>query len=98
MPPVLRAPGIVGALPNSADGCGYVLTINGSATRTRQDYLGVLQDYEDDFLWSSFLGSPDVHHVNADGVTGGCGNGNFCPNRPVSRDQMAVFLVRTFDL
>ncbi len=48
---MLRAPGIVGALPNSADGCGYVLTISGSATRTRQHYLGVLQDYEDDFLW-----------------------------------------------
>jgi hypothetical protein len=26
------------------------------------------------------------------GVTGGCGNGNFCPNDPVSRGQMAVFI------
>ncbi len=91
MPPVLRAPGIVGALPNSADGCGYVLTINGSATRTRQDYLGVLQDYEDDFLWSSFLGSPDVYHVNADGVTGGYYGW-------IEKEGTFVFLVRTFGL
>ena len=28
------------------------------------------------------------------GITAGCGNGNFCPDSPVSRDQMAVFLIR----
>jgi uncharacterized repeat protein (TIGR03803 family) len=28
------------------------------------------------------------------GVTGGCGGGNFCPNNPVLRSQMAVFLLR----
>jgi hypothetical protein len=27
------------------------------------------------------------------GITGGCGNGIFCPNDPVTRAQMAVFLV-----
>jgi hypothetical protein len=27
------------------------------------------------------------------GITGGCGGGNFCPNHPVTRAQMAVFLV-----
>jgi hypothetical protein len=29
------------------------------------------------------------------GVTGGCGNGNYCPTSPVTREQMAVFLLRT---
>jgi hypothetical protein len=29
-------------------------------------------------------------------VTGGCGGGNFCPGDPVLRQQMAVFLVKTF--
>ena len=29
----------------------------------------------------------------AQGMTGGCGGGNFCPSSPVTRAQMAVFLV-----
>jgi hypothetical protein len=33
-----------------------------------------------------------------EGITKGCGNGKYCPNDPVTRDQMAVFLVRTFNL
>jgi hypothetical protein len=31
------------------------------------------------------------------GVTGGCGSGNYCPAAPVSREQMAVFVLRTLD-
>ena len=31
------------------------------------------------------------------GVTGGCGGGDFCPTAVVSREQMAVFLLRTLD-
>ena len=30
----------------------------------------------------------------AEGITGGCGSGNFCPTNPVRRDQMAVFLLK----
>jgi hypothetical protein len=29
------------------------------------------------------------------GITGGCGNGNFCPDNPVTRRQMAAFLLKT---
>jgi hypothetical protein len=32
------------------------------------------------------------------GVTAGCGNGNFCPNDIVNRDQMAIFLATNFHL
>jgi hypothetical protein len=32
------------------------------------------------------------------GITSGCGSGNYCPTDPVTRAQMAVFLVRAFDL
>ena len=39
-----------------------------------------------------------IEKLYVDGVTAGCGNGNYCPNRPNTRGQMAVFLVRTFDL
>ena len=30
----------------------------------------------------------------AEGITGGCGGGNYCPQSPVRRDQMAVFLLK----
>ncbi len=31
-------------------------------------------------------------------IAAGCGNGNFCPDNPNTRGQMAVFLVKTFGL
>jgi hypothetical protein len=31
------------------------------------------------------------------GVTSGCGGGNYCPSAAVSREQMAVFVLRTLD-
>jgi hypothetical protein len=31
------------------------------------------------------------------GVAGGCGNGNFCPGAPVTREQMPVFVLRLLD-
>ncbi|MBI5294995.1 MAG: S-layer homology domain-containing protein [Chloroflexi bacterium] len=34
-----------------------------------------------------------IEQLAAEGITGGCGNGNFCPNGPVTRAQMAVFLL-----
>ena len=32
------------------------------------------------------------------GITGGCGGGNFCPDSPVTRGQMAVFLAKALGL
>jgi hypothetical protein len=34
-----------------------------------------------------------IERLAQDGITGGCGGTNFCPNDPVSRGQMAVFIV-----
>jgi hypothetical protein len=39
-----------------------------------------------------------IEQLAAEGIAGGCGGGNFCPNDPVTRAEMAVFLVRTFGL
>jgi len=39
-----------------------------------------------------------IKQLAAEGITGGCGSGNYCPDSPVTRAQMAVFLVRTFNL
>jgi hypothetical protein len=35
-----------------------------------------------------------IEALAAEGITGGCGGGNFCPTFPVRRDQMAVFLLK----
>jgi hypothetical protein len=39
-----------------------------------------------------------IKRLAAEGITGGCGGNNFCPGAPVTRDQMAVFLIRTFNI
>ena len=39
-----------------------------------------------------------IEQIFSEGITGGCGNGNYCPADPVNRGQMAVFLVKTFGL
>ncbi len=41
---------------------------------------------------SSF--APWIEQMAAEGITGGCGGGKFCPQDPVRRDQMAVFLMK----
>jgi hypothetical protein len=39
-----------------------------------------------------------IEELAAEGITGGCGGGKYCPDDPVTRSQMAVFLTATFDL
>jgi hypothetical protein len=41
-----------------------------------------------------------IEQLSREGITGGCGANpsRYCPDAAVSRGQMAVFLVRTFDL
>jgi hypothetical protein len=39
-----------------------------------------------------------IEQLYAEEITSGCGGGNYCPNSPVTRAEMAVLLVRTFDL
>jgi S-layer homology domain len=39
-----------------------------------------------------------IKQLVAEGITAGCGTGAYCPESPVTRAQMAVFLVRTFNL
>ena len=37
-----------------------------------------------------------IEQLFNEGITGGCGGGDYCPDAPVTRGQMAVFLLRTF--
>ena len=49
-------------------------------------------DVDDDW-WA-----PYVERLAELGITQGCGSGRYCPDEDVSRQQMATFLVRAFDL
>jgi len=47
------------------------------------------------------VGHPFFQFVEAlakSGITGGCGNGNYCPDAPLTRGQMAVFLAKALGL
>ena len=39
-----------------------------------------------------------VEALAASGITAGCGGGNYCPDNPVTRGQMAVFLAKALGL
>ena len=41
---------------------------------------------------------PSVEALAASTITGGCGNGDYCPNAPLTRGQMAVFLAKALGL
>jgi hypothetical protein len=64
-----------------------------------------------DISWAPPLHAQGFHDVPTDyrafrfietlsetGVTGGLGGGNYCPGAIVTRAQMAIFFVRTFEL
>jgi hypothetical protein len=47
---------------------------------------------------ASFWASSWVEQLAAEGITGGCGRGAFCPDDSVTRAEMAVFVAKTFGL
>jgi hypothetical protein len=49
---------------------------------------------------TSYWAANWIEQLYVEGVTGGCGTNplTYCPDNPVSRAQMAVFLVRMFNL
>lgn len=49
-------------------------------------------DIDDSAFWQEIVWLAET------GITGGCGQGRFCPEDATSRQQMASFLVRAFDL
>ena len=65
-------------------GCGYPLPLPAT---------GVFADVPTDY-WAADW----IEELARNGITAGCGNGNYCPDSPVTRAPMAVFLVRTFGL
>ena len=47
---------------------------------------------------SNYWAGAWIKQLVAEGITSGCGTGIYCPLTPVTRDQMAVFLSRTFGI
>ena len=39
-----------------------------------------------------------IEALAASGITAGCGNGNYCPDQPVTRGEVAVFLAKALGL
>jgi hypothetical protein len=46
----------------------------------------------------SYWAAPWIKQLAAEGITGGCAPNLYCPEEAITRAQMAVFLVRTFNL
>ncbi len=42
--------------------------------------------------------APWIEQLAEEGITGGCGGGNYCPGSNVTRGQMAVFIDKSFQL
>ncbi|MGH9379002.1 MAG: S-layer homology domain-containing protein [Thermoanaerobaculia bacterium] len=47
---------------------------------------------------TSHLFFQQIEALAASGITSGCGGGNFCPNSPLTRGQMAAFLAKALGL
>ena len=43
---------------------------------------------------TSYWAAAWIKQLAAEGITGGCGGGNYCPDATVTRAQMAVFLLK----
>ena len=47
---------------------------------------------------TSYWAAAWIKQLVVEGITAGCGANTYCPESPVTRAQMAIFLVKTFNL
>jgi streptogramin lyase len=93
---------------SSATGSCYQMSISSPAVRPSQHWDATFVETlsgSERWTWKihiggSFADVPSslgqyrfVETILHNGITGGCGSGNFCPGDPVTRQQIAVFLV-----
>ncbi len=71
----------------------FLLKAKYGSSFTPADALGVFADVS-----TTYWAADWIERLANEGITAGCGNGNYCPENPVTRAQMAVFLVKTFNL
>jgi S-layer family protein len=93
---------ITNAGPGTGNGAvTYTVDINLSTTANRSGTMTIALQTFTVYQGAAFLDVPpvdpfydDIGRLSARGITVGCGAGNYCPNNPVLRDQMAAFIVR----
>jgi hypothetical protein len=68
----------------------FLLKAKHGSTYVPPPCAGVFGDVVCPSWWADW-----VEQLYSEGVTGGCGGGNYCPSSPVTRAQMSVFLLKT---
>ena len=68
----------------------FLLKTEHGSSYTPPDCVGVFGDVACPSLFGDW-----IENLAAEGVTAGCGGGDYCPLSPVTREQMAVFLLKT---
>ncbi len=76
-----------------ADAGSYDVLVTDSCSSTASNTAALSVEFADVPASSPF--HDDIIAIATEGVTGGCGGGNYCPASPVRRDQMAVFLLKS---
>jgi hypothetical protein len=86
-------------------GCDLDMFCTGNAVTREQmamflDRAMHLPATDQDFFTddSGLTGEAAINRLAASGITGGCSAGHYCPKAPVTRAQMASFIVRALDL
>jgi uncharacterized repeat protein (TIGR03803 family) len=67
----------------------FLLKTEHGAAYTPPDCAGIFPDVDCPSLFA-----PWIEQLAVEGITAGCAGGNFCPDSPVTRAQMAVFLLK----
>ena len=95
-------------IPENA-GHTYVLDLEHAST-PEQSYFGYVEVYwrrtvSPPPIAPTFADVPGSHPffqfieaLASSGITGGCGGGNYCPEKPLTRGQMAAFLAKALGL
>ena len=68
----------------------FLLKAEHGSTYSPPACTGVFDDVTCPSLYADW-----IEQLSDEGITGGCGGGNYCPGSPVTRQQMAAFLLKT---
>jgi len=71
----------------------FLLKAKHGATYSPPNAVGVFAD-----VTVGYWADKWIEQLASEGITGGCGGASYCPDLDVTRAQMAVFLVKTFNL
>ncbi len=79
--------------PVSFDDAGsYDVVVTGACGTVTSNAATLSVEFADVPVSSPF--HDDIITIATEGITGGCGGGNYCPTLPVRRDQMAALLLK----